>query len=185
MARPREPIELIVSKGKKNLTKAEIAERRASEVQPSTDEIEAPAYLTAAQKKHFTKLAKQLEKIKIMGETDVDTLARYVVAETQYQAAVKEQRKLAKDKPKKDDPKKDDPKFPEPADYYKALEFWYVAQDAADKRQERYYKQASALARDLGLTISSRCKLQVPVKAEEEKPVNKFARFGGKAAGAE
>lgn len=180
MARPREPIELIVSKGKKNLTKAEIAERRASEVRPSTDEIEAPAYLTSAQKKHFTKLAKQLEKIKIMGETDVDTLARYVVAETQYQAAVKEQRKLAKDKPKMDDPK-----FPEPADYYKAMEFWYAAQDTADKRQERYYKQASALARDLGLTISSRCRLQVPVKAEEEKPVNKFARFGGKVAGAE
>lgn len=180
MARPREPIELIVSKGKKNLTKAEIAERRASEVKPSTDEIEAPAYLTAAQKKHFTKLAKQLEKIKIMGETDVDTLARYVVAETQYQAAVKEQRKLAKERPKKNDPK-----FEVPADYYSALELWAVLTETTDKRQERYYKQASALARDLGLTISSRCKLQVPIKAEEEKPANKFARFGGKAAGGE
>ena len=180
MARPREPIELIISKGKKNLTKAEIEKRRATEVQPSTDGIAAPDYLTAAQKKHFIKLAGQLTKIKVMGETDCDTLARYVVAETQYQAAVKEQRKLAKERPKQDDPK-----LPEPADYYKALEFWYVAVDAADKRQERYYKQASALARDLGLTISSRCKLQVPVKQEPEKPVNKFARFGGKAAGSE
>ena len=53
-----------------------------------------------------------------------------------------------------------------------------------DKRQDRFFKQASTMARDLGLTISSRCKLQVPVK-EEEKPVNKFARFGGKAAGSE
>lgn len=179
MAGPRQPIELVIAKGKKNLTKAEIEERRAREVAPATDEIEAPGYLTAAQKKHFVKLARQLEKIKIMGETDVDTLARYVVAELNYQAAVKEQRKLTKERPQEDDPK-----FPEPADYYRALELWYVAQEVADRRQERYFKQATALARDLGLTISSRCKLQVPTKNEPEKPVNKFAKFG-KAAGAE
>lgn len=173
MARPREPIELIIAKGGKHLGKAEIAERRASEVQACPDGIEAPAYLTAPQKKHFTKLAGQLEKIRIMGETDVDTLARYVVAEIQYEDAVKEQRKLAKDRPKQDDPA-----YETPADYYKAMEAWYVAQEVADRRQERYYKQASALARDLGLTISSRCKLQVPVKEEPEKPANKFAKFG-------
>lgn len=174
MARPREPIDLIVAKGKSKLGKGEIEARRASEVLPCPDGIEAPGYLTAAQKKHFTKLAGQLDKIKIMGETDCDTLARYVVAETQYQAAVKDQRKLQKERPKQDDLDK----YPEPADYYKALELWTVLTDTADRRQERYYKQASALARDLGLTISSRCKLQVPVKQEPEKPVNKFAKFG-------
>lgn len=176
MARPREPINLLEAKGRSHMTKAEIAERRASEPQLCTDDIEAPAYLSAAQKKHFNKLSRQLEKIKIMGETDVDTLARYVVAETNYQTAVKAQRKLAKD-----EPKKDDPAYLELADYYKAVEFWYAAQGAADKRQERYYKQASALARDLGLTISSRCKLVVP-KSDEEPKGNKFAKFG-KAAG--
>ena len=172
MARPREPINLLEAKGKSHMTKAEIAERRDSEVQPCTDGIEAPAYLSAAQKKHFVKLAGQLEKIKIMGETDVDTLARYVVAELQYRDIVKELRKLAKDRPKKDDAQYDTP-----AEYYQAMELWYAAQDALDKRQERYFKQASQLARDLGLTISSRCKLQVPVKKDDEKPVNKFAKF--------
>lgn len=176
MARPREPINLLEAKGKSHLTKAEIAERRASEPQLCTDGIKAPTYLTATQKKHFTLLASQLETIKIMGETDVDTLARYVVAETNYRAAVKAQRKLDKD-----EPKKDDPAYLEPADYYRALELWYASQEAADKRQERYYKQASALARDLGLTISSRCKLVVP-KSDDEPKVNKFAKFG-KAAG--
>lgn len=180
MAGPRQPIELVLAKGKKNLTKAEIAERRATEVQPCMDDIIAPAYLTAAQKKHFVKIAAQLAKIKIMGETDCDALARYVVAETQYQAAVKEQRKLAKERPDRDSPQ-----FATLADYGHAMELWYSMQDAADRRQERYFKQASTLARDLGLTISSRCKLQVPVKDEEPK-VNKFAKFGGdKAAGAE
>ena len=175
MARPREPINLILAKGRTNMGADAIEARRASEVQPCPDGIEAPVYLTAAQKKHFVKLAGQLEKIKIMGETDCDTLARYVVAETQYRDAVKEQRKLAKSRPEKGD-------FPELGDYYKALEFWYAAQETADKRQERYYKQASALARDLGLTISSRCKLVVPKTEEETPKVNKFAQFG-KAAG--
>lgn len=179
MARPREPIDLLLAKDKKHFSKDEIAARRASEVPPCPDEIVPPSHLNAAQKKHFIKLAEQLDKIRIMGETDCDTLARYVVAEMLYRDAVKEQRRLAKDRPKEDDPS-----YEVPADYYKALETWYVAQDIADRRQERYFKQASALARDLGLTISSRCKLQVPVKAEPEKPANKFAKFG-KVAGAE
>ena len=172
MARPREPINLIEAKGRSHLTKAEIEERRAVEVQPCTDGIEAPSYLTAAQKKHFFKLAGQLEKIRIMGETDVDTLARYVTAQSQYEKTTKELRALAKDKPKRDEP-----------DYYTQLDLWYAAQGSAAKLQDRYFKQASALARDLGLTISSRCKLVVPAKDEEPK-VNKFAQFR-KAAGDE
>lgn len=175
MAGPRQPIELVIANGRKNLTKKEIAERRASEVAPCTDDIAAPGYLSAAQKKHFTRIAGQLQKIKIMGETDVDTLARYVVAETQYQAAVKELRKLAKDRPQDRDAE----------DYYKELETWSALQELADRRQERYFKQAATLARDLGLTISSRCKIQVPVKDEEPK-ANKFSHLAArKAAGDE
>ncbi len=171
MAGPRQPIELVIANGKKHLTKEEIEQRRASEVAPCFDDIKAPAYLTAKQKKHFDKIAGQLQKIKVMGETDVDTLARYVVAETQYQEAVKELRKLAKERPTR-----------EQEDFFALLEIWSALQEAADRRQERYFKQASALARDLGLTISSRCKLQVPVQPEDDKPVNKFAKFGGKQA---
>ena len=177
MARPREPIELIMAKGKKNLTKAEISERRASEVKPRTEGIEPPTYLTAAQKRHFIKLAGQLAKIKVMGETDCDTLARYVTAESQYEEITKELRKTQKEKPDRDD-------HEVMADYMQAVGLWNAIMDTLDKRQDRYFKQASALARDLGLTISSRCKLVVP-KTEDEKPkVNKFAQFGGKAAGA-
>lgn len=175
MAGPRQPIELIIAKGKKNLTKAEIAERRASEPQPRTEGIEPPPYLTAAQKKHFNKLAGQLERIRIMGETDCDTLARYVVAESQYQTATKDLRRLMKTPPEKTE---------DQAAYYDLMGLWYSAQESAAKLQDRYFKQASALARDLGLTISSRCKLVVPKGAEEPPKVNKFAQFG-KAAGAE
>lgn len=180
MGRPREPINLVIAKGNKHLGKSEIEERRASEVKPSTDDIRPPGYLTAAQKKHFVKLAEQLQKIKIMGETDCDTLGRYVVAESLYQEAVKELRKLQKERPQEteDWDKKD---------YFDALAGWYSLQETVEKRMDRFYKQASALARDLGLTISSRCKLVVPQAPEKEKPKGgKFAAFStGKAAGAE
>lgn len=165
MAGQRQPIELILANGKKHLTKEEIEERRRSEPKVCTDGIEAPSFLTAAQKKQFNKIAGQLQKIKIMGETDVDALARYITAQSLYEAAVKELRKLAKDRPDKDS-----------ENYYKDLELWYALNDITDKRQDRYFKQAQMAARDLGLTISSRCKLQVPVKEEAPKE-NKFSKF--------
>lgn len=173
MAGPREPIDLVIAKNRKHLTKKEIAARREQEVAPCADDLTPPGYLTAAQKKHFNKLAQQLDKIKIMGETDADTLARYVVAETEFQATVKDLRKLEKDRPAD----REDP------DYYKKLERWMAMQEIAERRQERYFKQASALARDLGLTISSRCKLAVPQVPEEKPKGGKFAQFTGRAAG--
>ena len=166
MAGPREPIGLVQAKGRKHLTKEEIKRRTAEEVQPCTDNITAPGYLTAKQKKQFDTIAGQLQKIKIMGETDVDALARYITAQSLYEEAVRELRKLAKDRPKDKNAE----------GYYKDLELWYVLNDLTDKRQDRYFKQAQTAARDLGLTISSRCKLQVPIKEEAPKE-NKFSKF--------
>lgn len=170
MARPRQPIDLIIAKGKKNLTKAEIEERRATEPQHFTDGIEAPAFLTAKQKKSFDLIAGQLQKIKIMGETDVGTLARYVTAQSQYEAATKELRALEKKRPKEAD-------ATDKEGYYVLIDLWTKALDTQAKLQDRYFKQAQTAAAALGLTISSRCKLVVPVKSEPEK-VNKFAKFG-------
>ena len=171
MARPREPINLIEAKGRKHLTKAEIADRRSTEVQPCTDEITAPAFLTKKQKEAFYKIAAQLEKLKIMGETDCDALARYITAQELYEKAVKDMRKLAKDRPTKEQ-KEDDPKS-----YYENLDIYYTMLDNATKRQDRYFNQAQKAAAALGLTISSRCRLVAPV-AEETPKENKFSRFG-------
>ena len=165
MARPREPIELIIQKGKKNLTKAEIEARRASEVKPCTDDIAAPAYLTAAQRKTFDALAGQLQKIKIMGETDIDALARYIIAQTLYEQAVKDLRAAQKTKPKG------------PEYGVVPLSEWANLMDTLDKRQDRYFKQAHTCASALGLTITARCKLEVPQVPEAPK-ANKFAKFG-------
>jgi P27 family predicted phage terminase small subunit len=104
-----------------------------------------------------------------MGETDNDALARYITAQGLYEEAVKDLRKLQKERPKDAGP----------AD----LVAWAQLLETLDKRQDRYYKQAQTAAAALGLTISSRCKLAVPKGAEEPK-VNKFAKFGkDRAAG--
>lgn len=170
MAGAKKPILLNLATGGKNWTKSEIQERLNSEVQPVTDGIAAPRFLTAGQKKEFERIAVQLQKLKIMGETDCDALARYVVAQSLYEQAVKDLRAVQKKKPKDMEPGQ--------------LFQWADALNTMDKRTERYFKQATTAAAALGLTISSRCKLVVPVKEEAPKE-NKFARFGAReAAGA-
>lgn len=169
MAGPRQPVELVIANDRKHLTKAEIEERRQRELQPCTDEIAAPSYLTAKQKKEFDKIAAQLKKLKIMGETDCDTLARYITAQGLYEQAVKDLRAAQKARPKGD-----------AADTLTLVK-WATMLEQLDKRQERYFKQAQQAAAALGLTISSRCRLVAPVVDEKPKE-NKFSKFG-KAAG--
>jgi P27 family predicted phage terminase small subunit len=169
MAGPKKPMKLNLLTGGKNWTKDEIRERLDSEVQPCTEGIAAPSYLTAKQKKQFDLIADQLQRIGIMGETDNDTLARYVIAQGLYEQAVKDLRQVQKERPK------DDPL---------ALAAWAGVLERLDKRQDRYFKQAQTSATALGLTISSRCKLVVPKVAEPPK-VNKFSKFEKKAAGRE
>ena len=153
MAGQRLPIEVVQARGSKHLTKAEIQERKEREIKPVTDDIIAPDYLTKKQKDIFYKLASQLEKLKIMGETDVDALARYIVANDSYVHATKQLRKSEV----KNDPMK--------------YESW-------SKIQERNFKMVRASANDLGLSISSRCKLVVPGANKEDKPKeNKVAKF--------
>lgn len=151
MARPRQPIELVMAKGKKHLTKKEIEERRSTEVKPCNDEIIAPSSLTKKQKEEFYTIANQLDKLKIMGETDVDTLARYIISKDLYLNACKMLRK----KEIKND-----------------LNMFINY----SKIQDRFFKQCRMCAMDLGLTISSRCRLVVPVANDQPKE-NKFNKF--------
>lgn len=158
MAGQRLPIEVVQARGSKHLTKAEIQERQEREIKPITDGIIAPDYLSKKQKDTFYKLSGQLQKLKIMGETDVDALARYIVANDAYVHATKQLRKMEV----KNDPMK--------------YEAW-------SKIQERNFKMVRASANDLGLSISSRCKLVVPGANKEDTPKeNKFKKFEKRTA---
>lgn len=157
MSGQRQPIELIQAKGSKHLTKAEIQERSDREIKPVTDNIIAPDYLTKKQKENFYKISDQLKKLRIMGETDVDALARYITANDLYITAVK---KLRSSEVKKDP----------------------ILLEAWSKLQERYFKQCRSSANDLGLSISSRCRLVVPETKTETPKENKFKKFEKRSA---
>ena len=152
MSGQRQPIELVIANGRKNLTKAEIQERLDSEVKPIADNITAPDYLTKRQKAEFDMYAEQLQKLKIMGETDNDALARYIISKDLY---IKVSKQLTK-REVLNNP---------------------IALDKYLKNQDRLFKQCRASAIDLGLTISSRCKLVVPATKEPPKKENKFEKF--------
>lgn len=152
MAGQRIPLEVVQARGAKHLTKAEIKERQEREIKPITDNIIAPVYLTKKQSEEFYRIADQLKKLKIMGETDVDALGRYIVANDFYINAVRQMRK----KDVRSDP---------------------VRFEAWAKIQERYFKQCRSSANDLGLSISSRCKLVVPKTEAPTPKENKFKVF--------
>ncbi|SHH06053.1 phage terminase small subunit P27 family [Tepidibacter thalassicus] len=149
MARPRQPTDLLLVKGKKHLTKKEIEERKNTEVKAPADNVESPSYLPKELQEEFNRIAKELINIGIMSNLDCEALARFLIAEYQYQKVVKKAIRMS----------------PENEKYYGLL-----------LMQEKLFKMARQAAGDLGLTISSRCKLVIP-KSEDEKPKNKFAKF--------
>lgn len=165
MAGPRQPIQLVMAKGKKNLTKKEIADRLETELAPITDDLSAPSYLTPTEKKRYEKIAVQLDKLGILGETDTETLSRYVTAQVQYEKITKELRTVLNKSPNSTSDT-----------YLEELNAWIETQESLSKLQNRYFTQAQTAAAALGLTISSRCKLIAP-KVDDAPKVNKFKKF--------
>ena len=158
----KQPIELIIAKGKKHLTKAEIEERRSNEIKVNFTDVKPPEYLTDEQKKEFTKIANILLDIGIMSELDEDCLAHYLVANTNYIAYTNKLKELNSKllKARKPQTKKA---------YMSEIDMYLIYQDRA-------LKQCRACANDLGLSISSRCKLVMPPPKDPPKE-NKFAKF--------
>lgn len=153
MARPKKPIELHLAKGNiRHLTKAEIEERKNTEVKAANDNVEPPSYLKPNQKKEFVKIAKELIRIDIMSNLDCDSLASFIIARDNYL------------------------RFTKLVDSaYKNLENIVLIEKAVNM-QDKAFKQCRSAASDLGLTISSRCRLVVP-KSEEQPKENKFNKY--------
>ena len=137
MPKQREPIGLILAKGRKHFTKADIEKRIAQEPNVPFKNIRAPKYLTRKQAAEFYDLAYKLLDIGVMTELDEEALARYIQTKDifiKYTDLVNE-----------------------------ALdEYNTEAAEKYSKTQDKYAKQVRAAASDLGLTITSRCKLVVP-----------------------
>ena len=84
MPNPREPINILLAKGRKHLTQEEIQRRMATEPTAPADDIQPPEYLSKKQREEFSALAEELQRIKIIGNVDAGELARYVVAHGFY-----------------------------------------------------------------------------------------------------
>lgn len=150
MPGPRQPIELLEAKGRKNLTKSEKDRRKATEVSAPSDKVKPPTYLSKELKREFNKIAKELLAIGIITNLDIDALARYVIAQDMYKTITL---KLL-----------DNPNM----DIF--LDLLTV--------QDKLFKQCRSAAMDLGLTISSRCKLVMPTPKDPPKnnPFDKFVK---------
>ena len=150
--RNRRPIDLLLVEGKKNWTKAEIEQRRREELTVyGLDDVQAPDYLPESMKAEFDEIAAKLQSLNIMTELDEDTLARYLIAKRQHLVLTKK------------------------------LDQMLVSGEDIDETNkvsimlDKAFKQCRQSANDLGLTISSRCRLVDP--KVEEAPENKFLKF--------
>ena len=144
-------MQLLQAKGKTHLTKEQIEERKNSEISVDFIDIQAPKQLSKKLQKEFLEIANKLVAIGIFTELDEDNLARYLLARESYFKYFK----LLNDATKDGD--------------IKGMELYM-------HMQNKFFTQCRASANDLGLTVTSRCKLVVPkAPAEEEK--NPFEDF--------
>lgn len=165
--RPRQPIDLLIEKGKKHLTKEEIEYRRNTEVNVEAKDVKPPTYLSKKQKQEFNKIAKILVESVMMSELDEDCLARYLIANENYIRFTKQINAEFRKQNSKE--AKQDPDI---------LEKTNTRIEQLLIHQDRAFKQCRSSASDLGLSISSRCRLIMPESKNKEQPKeNKFAKF--------
>ena len=158
----KQPINLVIAKGKKHLTKAEIEERQKTEITTDHTNVKPPDYLNEEEVKEFYRISGILLDIGIITELDEDCLAHYLVSNSSYIKYTKKIRALEDEllEAKRTDRK---------AKLKSEIDTYLTYQDKA-------LKQCRACANDLGLSISSRAKLVMP-QPKEEKKENKFAKF--------
>lgn len=172
MGRPRKPVAI----NKKHFTKKEREERMEQELDVPYTDVEAPAYLSAKQKKEFDEYAGKLVKLQILTELDVDILAQYIIAKTLYLKYSKQISKIV--------------------DCEKTVHKWAVIEEIASdcesvddlkellekilrrqrgddltvimNLQDKAFKQCIACAKELGLTVTSRLRLAIPPPPDDD-----------------
>ena len=151
--RQKIPASIIEMRGKSHLSKEEIRKRKEEEIKVDSDKVKAPSYLPPDLKREFNKIAKDLLEVGLITNLDVDTLARYVQSKKLYLELTN-----------------------------KLLENPNIMIEEKDIliQQDKLFKQCRQTATDLGLTITSRCKIVIPkTKEKKKKPQNESeALFG-------
>lgn len=166
MARPRKPLEI----NRKHFTKAEIEQRKAETLEVPFTDVVPPNYLNAKQKREFVAIADQLLKLNILTELDVDILAQYCIAKELYLEYSDQLKKvLAKRNAvhKWGVVESIATTCEEQQELVELLEAILRRQRGDDATvlmnlQDKAFKQCLACAKELGLTITSRCRIVIP-----------------------
>lgn len=149
----RQPTDVVLANGRKHMTKAEEDARRDQEVRvPKAKTAKPPKWLAEDLRKAFRALGKQLIAVGLYTDLDADTLGRYVVAHHQWVKATEQVEAALQE------------------DNLEQVTAW-------SRLQDTYFKQARNCATDMGLTVSSRCRLVIPaaMRQEADAPTQKQA----------
>lgn len=175
MAGTRQPLEVIQGKGRKHLTKAEIENRKRTEIKAKSDNVKPPSFLGAKQKKRFTEIANELLDLEIMANIDCDALGRLIVVEDEFIAINKALKKtplmINRRIALEELDEHGNPVFKEIEEKVVNPEY-----NQLQIMRGRVFKECRQGAADFGLTISSRCRLVVARGSEPPKE-NKFMKY--------
>ena len=153
----KKPLAVIMGNGNtSHLTKAEILEREQNEIKAPCDDIQIPNCLkTKKSKEKFEYIVKELKRINLMSNLDVDCIVRYITAEEEYEQVTA---KINKTSIMVEGINENGlPDYVVNKEYERLITL-----------QDKVFKQARSAAGDIGLTISSRCKLVMPKSTKEE-----------------
>lgn len=166
MGRNKEPVSLILAKGKSHHITHKIEEsRRKSELPVIAGNIRPPDFLNDSEKEKFNEIADILQQLDIMSDLDCDVLGRYVKSQSDwetYSNFVDEVQSLLKGA-------FSDRDYDMIANYTSLLSKY-------EGLRAKAFSQCQTCASSLGLTITSRCKIVMPQKTESQKE-NKFNEF--------
>ncbi len=155
MARPIKPLQVIMgNNNSSHLTKAEIKERKDSQIKVDNDKVKSPGYLPKELKREFKKLADELLKADLIANLDVDLLARYLILRQEF---IKISDVLH------DEPIMLDEILDENGKPQVNTNYGYLLNN-----QTKLTKEIRGIANDLGLSLGARLKLIFP-KTEETK----------------
>lgn len=144
MATPRKSVAKLRADGSRHYSQAELQEREEREPKVPDDisalppsSIPAPEWLPELLRKRFDELAAILESMGLLTILDADALGRYLIAESSYRWATAHMTKALQ------------------AGNAEEAQKW-------SSMQARFFSQCRNIGNDLGLSVSGRCRLEVP-----------------------
>lgn len=180
MGRNAQPIDIVQANGRKHLTKAEIENRKKSEIKVGNNNLKCPVYV----KNNVNAYSKWKEIIKIYKDVDfvssgdIGLLSRYCMAHSEYL-------KLCETRCKMESLETDWSEYKDmiPQDFQEKIEHLLrcnvdLQLDTAINR-----KMDMLIKMEDRLFLNPLAKVKNVPKAKEEKPKNKFDKFGTSKSG--